>query len=219
MGFAKKPSFENAFFIYPEDEGKLADLLYVHASVNLLNSFITEICSKDFGSSKERVKKILNVLEEMITYLEPEKDDLIGEDDNFLHAPYSMEANDKINGRLHKVKEKQKLMRELRVVESCVQILYLPFITKVNDFAKIKQEDPITSICTLTYKLLGKIIEGNDINEMYASQWIGLYLKHILETTEENQIGADVFTTTLVDQNIKILEQSFKPDTIIKFIT
>jgi len=34
---------------------------------------------------------------------------------------------------------------------------------------------------------------------MYASQWIGLYLRHILETTEENQIGADVFTTTLVD--------------------
>jgi hypothetical protein len=29
-------------------------------------------------------------------------------------------------------------MRELRVVESCVQILYLPFVTKVNDFAKIK---------------------------------------------------------------------------------
>jgi hypothetical protein len=106
LGFAKKPSFENAFFIYPEDERKLADLLYVHASVNLLNSFITEICSKDFGSSKERVKKILNVLEEMIMYLEPEKDDLIGEDDNFLDAPYSMEANDKINGRLQKVKEK-----------------------------------------------------------------------------------------------------------------
>ena len=67
--------------------------------------------------------------------------------------------------------------------------------------------------------MLGKIIEGNDINEMYASQWIGLYLKHILETTEENQIGADVFTTTLVDQNINILEQSFKPSTITKFIT
>ena len=99
LGFAKKPSFENAFFIYPEDERKLADLLSVHASVNLLNSFITEICSKKFGESKERVKKILNVLEEMIAYLEPEKDEFVSEDDNFLDAPYSMEANDKINGR------------------------------------------------------------------------------------------------------------------------
>ena len=45
LGFKHAPSFENAFFILTEDKEKLADLLYVHASVNLLNSFIVEICS------------------------------------------------------------------------------------------------------------------------------------------------------------------------------
>ena len=90
-------------------------------------------------------------------------------------------------------------MRELRVIESCVQILHLPFATGIFDFKTMKHDDPIASICKLTYTLLGKIIEHNNINEMYASQWIGLYLKHILDTTNANQIGADSFLTLLAD--------------------
>ena len=62
LGFQKQPSFENAFFIFPETEENLKDILYIHVSVNLLNSFLAEICSKDFGHSRERVKKIENVL-------------------------------------------------------------------------------------------------------------------------------------------------------------
>ena len=41
---------------------------------NLLNSFLAEICSKDFGSSRERVKKIEGVLQGMIEYMEPERE-------------------------------------------------------------------------------------------------------------------------------------------------
>ena len=72
LGFAKQPSFENAFFIFPETEENLKDILYIHVSVNLLNSFLAEICSKDFGVSRERVKKIESVLQGMIEYMEPE---------------------------------------------------------------------------------------------------------------------------------------------------
>ena len=74
LGFAKQPSFENAFFIFPETEENLKDILYIHVSVNLLNSFLAEICSKDFGHSRERVKKIEGVLQGMIEYMEPERE-------------------------------------------------------------------------------------------------------------------------------------------------
>ena len=60
-------------------------------------------------------------------------------------------------------------MRELRVIESCVQILHLPFATGVFNFKEMTQDMPIVSICEKTYILLGKIIESNNINEMYAS--------------------------------------------------
>ena len=104
-------------------------------------------------------------------------------------------------GKKRGVQEKQKLMRELRVIESCVNILHLPFASGEFDFDKITQDDPITSICKLTYELLGKIILHYSLNELYAAQWIGLYMSHILKTCTNNQIGADLFVTTLSDEN------------------
>ena len=52
------------------------------------------------------------------------------------------------------MQEKQQLMRDLRVIESCVQILHVPFAKLVFDFRKLTQDMAITSICKLTYKLL-----------------------------------------------------------------
>lgn len=77
-------------------------------------------------------------------------------------------------------------MRELRVIESCINILHVPFAKGVFSFADMGPEDAITSICELTYKLLGKIVAHYGLNEIYASQWIGLYLKHVLQTTSQN---------------------------------
>ena len=51
--------------------------------------------------------------------------------------PYSLEAVDKQTGKKRKVKEKQKLMRELRVIESCVNILYVPFVKGAFNFLEI----------------------------------------------------------------------------------
>ena len=74
LSFSKVPSFENAFFIYPETASQLKSTLKVHVSVNLMNSFLPEIASPDLGVSKERVKKIEQVLLELISWLEEEKD-------------------------------------------------------------------------------------------------------------------------------------------------
>ena len=99
--------------------------------------------------------------------------------------------------------------------------MHVPFASGVFDFNKMKQDWPITSICNLTYILLGKIIAHNNVNEIYASQWTGLYLKHILATNAANQIGADSFLTLLSDDNISILKKGFDPietDTIKNFL-
>ena len=105
----------------------------------------------------------------MIEYMEPEKE-LEQEDvEQILDQPYSMEANDKIKSKVRILKEKQKLMREMRVIEQCVQILHVPFAANVFSFKDMQQDWPITSICKLTYTLLCRIIENNGVNEIYAS--------------------------------------------------
>ena len=86
-------------------------------------------------------------------------------------------------------------MRELRVIESCINILHVPFAKGIFCFSDITQDKAITRICKLTYILLGKIVAHYSLNELYAAQWIGLYLKHVLMTTTQNQIGADLFCT------------------------
>ena len=74
IGFEKEHSLENAFFITPETKENLSEVFYVHASVNLLNSFLPEIANAELGTSKERVNLIENVLQKMLEFLDEEVD-------------------------------------------------------------------------------------------------------------------------------------------------
>ena len=49
LTFRKNMSFENAFFIIPVDKTEIRNVLSVHTSVNLLQSFIPEIVCKHLG--------------------------------------------------------------------------------------------------------------------------------------------------------------------------
>ena len=68
-----------------------------------------------------------------------------------------------------KIVKRQKIMRELYLVEYIVQILYFPFATKSFNLMKITQEDLITRLCKNAYVLLKSAVGGYEINEMYAS--------------------------------------------------
>ena len=96
--------------------------------------------------------------------------------------------------------------------------MHIPFAKKAFDFKEITQESAITSICKLTYILLSKIVEDYSLNQIYAAQWINLYLRNVLDTGENNQIGADTFLTLLSDQNKSILENKFTTEIIEQFI-
>ena len=105
IGFEKEHSLENAFFIVPETRDSLTHVLYVHASVNLLNSFLPEIASTELGASKERVNRIEGVLKEMLKFLDEERDiteaDVHPED--LLDMPYSLEVVSIVTGKKRRV--------------------------------------------------------------------------------------------------------------------
>ena len=100
--------------------------------------------------------------------------------------PYSLKVNEIIMGRRRRVQEKQRLVRELRVIESCVQIIHLPFARGSFNFREITQDSAITGICKLVYQLLSKIVENYALNQIYAAQWINLYLRNVLNTNSKN---------------------------------
>lgn len=64
--------------------------------------------------------------------------DLEGEDGkNNLEEPYSLKSNDEFARKQRNLQVKQKFMREMRVVECIVDLLYMPFASGAFSFEKI----------------------------------------------------------------------------------
>lgn len=78
----------------------------MHVSVNMMKSFLTEIASPNLGESKERVKKIEQVLIELADWLEEERDFITPDEIELLEMPYSLKVNEIIMGRKRRVQEK-----------------------------------------------------------------------------------------------------------------
>jgi len=125
LAFAQESSYENAFFIKPEPNFK--DVLFIHTSVNMMNSFLIEISDPMYGHSREQQKRVENVLNHLITFLDEDeiKDD--EEQLSLLNAPFGGNSDEILFLVRNKKLIKQKICRELRVVEACVDILHTPF--------------------------------------------------------------------------------------------
>lgn len=118
-----------------------------------------------------------------------------------------------------KIIKRQKIMRELYLVEYIVQILYFPFATKSFNLMRITQEDLITRLCQNAYVLLKSAVGGYEINEMYASQWINFFFMQAMSTNKENDIFAQSTVEELLSDNKKLLEEQITPSIIKQFIT
>ena len=73
-------------------------------------------------------------------------------------------------------------MRELYCVEILVQIIYLPFSHGDYTLKNVNQNDLIVKVCNRVYNMIKTTGVGYYQNELYVSQWIGLYLNHAMET-------------------------------------
>ena len=73
----------------------------------------------------------------MSHWLEEEKDLITPDEQAMLDAPYSLKEFEVIMGRKRRVQAKQRLVRELRVIESCIQILHIPFAKKAFKYREI----------------------------------------------------------------------------------
>lgn len=104
------------------------------------------------------------------------------------------------------------------MVECVVDVLHMPFASGAFVFEDLKQEDAITSLVKLCYILLSQIVMNYRLNEMYTSQWVGLFLNHVLRANDDNAVGADNFISQLCDENDIILEQMITTQVIEDFV-
>lgn len=109
-------------------------------------------------------------------------------------------------------------MRELYIVESLVQTIYLPFVYGDFKLEDIRTGDKISEVCLKSYNLIKLIALSYYQNELYVSQWLNLYFLHAMATNHLNNIGAEDTIISLVDNNKKLLEIQITPLIIEKFI-
>jgi hypothetical protein len=84
---------------------------------------------------------------------------------------------------------------------------------------ELKQEDAIIHLMQLCYRLLSQIVGGYRLNEMYTSQWIGIFLNHVLKANDDNAVGADKFIEQLCDENEHILEKMITTHLLEEFVS
>lgn len=72
-------------------------------------------------------------------------------------------------------KKRQKQMRETRVIDKLIDMLYYPFSEGLYNFSELTQRHPITRICQLVYRLLKHCVKDYNYNKFYVAQYIELY--------------------------------------------
>jgi len=146
------------------------------------------------------------------------KDNPIKLDEVRISTGFSKDENDMEQKKKHNLRMRQKLMRELYVIESLVHVIFLPFKYGDFDLDAIRVTDVIAKVCQQSYRLITNVAVGYFQNELYVSQWLNLYFYHSMSTSAINNIGAEDAIISLVDNNIKLLEMQISPAIIDKFI-
>ena len=116
------------------------------------------------------------------------------------------------------VPRRQQILKDMKVIDIFVDLLYLPFKSKMYKLTSIQTVDSITKFLSNIYSTLRFTIQEYRPNELHASQWLTLIMSQSLETREYNDIQAGRTLTELIDNNQRILESRIERDTIDKFI-
>lgn len=97
-------------------------------------------------------------------FLTGDTDGGVLQDEKILSTMFSKEINDQYNTQQKNLRMRQKLMRELYIVETLVQQLFLPFSDEKKkheqgdyNLEKINQGDHINNICKRSYALLTNV--------------------------------------------------------------
>ncbi|KAM3147677.1 hypothetical protein pb186bvf_000005 [Paramecium bursaria] len=165
---------QDQFIINKISPEYIKEILYPLSSCEILSHFVDVIKTQQqhFTQiiSPEKNQFILFCLKKLISYI------AYGADD-----PTKKEAEITIRDR-----KRQLIMKDQFFIEILVEILYN--ISYKNGSQKLQlwkyQRDLIKEIFKSTYFLLTKLIYGNSVTKLYASQWLELFLHQYIMINE-----------------------------------
>ena len=77
------------------------------------------------------------------------------------------------------VKQNQKYLRELKVIDLLIDIIIYPFEGQnaIFNLDKLTGKSPMIRICKLIYKILKYSARDNELNKFYVAQWISHFFQ------------------------------------------
>lgn len=116
------------------------------------------------------------------------------------------------------IKERQKILRETRLIDLLIDCLIFPFEAQMVEYDDLTGQSPITLINRLVYRILKHAVRENDVNKDYVAQWIDLFFKQAMTTTERNTFFAEFTIEELLLNNKPLLETQIKKETIVSLV-
>ena len=113
---------------------------------------------------------------------------------------------------------RQCLIKDLKVIEILCEVLYYPFKAKWFQINEVIQYPLLLKIFQLAYRLIKHTIREYRPNELYASQWVDLFMMHAMQCDQENDLFAEPTLTELIDNNKVVLENRIQRETISSFV-
>lgn len=208
FGVKRRPTYvdlqksaEHAFYVEVVDDEEKNNVLFVGSAVLRLNHFRDILKAQQTSLlSSEYLKKVLDTLKELIFFVANIEDKTVD--------PLECEGFPK--------PECQRLLKDLKLIEVLTDILFYPFA--LNIFPNKIPEDLMT-IFRLSYTLIRHTIKEYRPNELYASQWLDLFIYQSMSSDMEGiDLNAEPTLTELIDNNKRILEHKIKPKTITEFV-
>lgn len=167
-------------------------MLYLHSCIGPLRQFLAILRQGEDENdlSKEMFEDIEAILSHMIFFITDTEDE----------DPLTCEGIQR--------RHRQQCMRELQLIELLCDILYYPFQgERLFDIRQMSPDHPMTRICQLVYRLLKHTAKGYVRNILYEAQWIDLFFKEAMMTSEENDLMAEGTITELLSTNQELLDK------------
>ena len=194
-------SAEHAFYIEKVDESEKKDILFVAAALGRLLHLRDVIKAQQKALlTPEYLKKVLTTMEQLIFFIVKAEGDA---------DPYTCEG--------FTPPQKQRLLKDMRLIEILTDILFYPFALQMYQLNNIPDEFMV-KVFQLSYRLIKHTIREYRPNELYASQWLELFIHQSMFSDPNFDLLAEPTLTELIDNNKRILENKINPETIEKFV-
>lgn len=191
---------EDAFILNRAEPYEVEEIEFILSTQKPLYNF-AEMCYNKIEPSRIQHMNLIKILGKLIMFLL----DLENED------PYLVEGTP--------IRRRQKYLRELKMINIFCDLLYLPFNSGIYNLSVLKQRDLMSKIVQLCYKLLRLSVKDYRNNELYCSQWMGLYLDQAHNSPLNNEYMIENTLSEMLKSNKKLLETRINIEIIERFVS